>query len=124
MSLASLFVGYLGQEFILYDRTSPLIPNSVQLVPFLLSLFGVVLVFVVYELYLVEMVWVSNDSVLYDYFNTGGQFNYVFHHFMVFNLIYLGHYVCYRNLDRGLFEMMGPKGFSRLLIFYTKKSSN
>ena len=43
---------------------------------------------------------------------------------MTFNLLNLGHLVTYRVINRGLLEIMGHKGTSRILIRLTQNISN
>ena len=47
-------MGYFGKELILSNIISPIIPNYVKMAPLLLSLFGALLAFVVYDRGLVE----------------------------------------------------------------------
>lgn len=37
-------------------------------------------------------------------------------HFVVYNILNFAHVVTYRVIDRGLLEVMGPKGVSEILI--------
>lgn len=49
LAFGSIFVGYLGKELILSNTLSPIISNSVKIVPLLLSILGALLAFVVYD---------------------------------------------------------------------------
>lgn len=44
-----MFVGYWGKELILSNIVPPIIPDSVKIVPLILSLLGVLLAFGVYD---------------------------------------------------------------------------
>lgn len=62
--------------------------------------------------------------MVYTFFNSAWQFNYVINHFIVLNILNFSHLVTYRVIDRGLLEIIGPNGVSRLLIKLTQKISN
>ena len=61
---------------------------------------------------------------VYTFFNSAWQFNYVINHFIVSNIWKFGHLVTYRIIDRGILEVIGPKGISRILIKLTQDISN
>lgn len=42
---------------------------------------------------------------------------------MIFHLLNFAHLVTYRVIDRGLLEIMGPKGLTRVLIRLTQNIS-
>lgn len=60
----------------------------------------------------------------YTFFNSAWQFNYVINHFIVSNIWKFGHLVTYRVIDRGILEIIGPKGISKILIKLTQNISN
>ena len=62
--------------------------------------------------------------MVYTFFNSAWQFNYVINHFIVSNIWKFGHLVTYRIIDRGILEVIGPKGISRILIKLTQNISN
>lgn len=62
--------------------------------------------------------------MVYTFFNSAWQFNYVINHFIVNNIWRFGHLVTYRIIDRGILEIIGPKGISRILIKLTQNISN
>ena len=49
LALGSIFVGYLGKEVVISNVIPPMIPNSVKVVPLVLSLLGAFLAFVIYD---------------------------------------------------------------------------
>lgn len=67
---------------------------------------------------------VSIYHMVYTFFNSAWQFNYVINHFIVSNIWRFGHLVTYRIIDRGILEIIGPKGISRILIKLTQNISN
>ena len=75
-----------------------------------------------------EGVWgrsvINMYHMVYTFFNSAWQFNYVINHFIVSNIWKFGHLVTYRIIDRGILEVIGPKGISRILIKLTQNISN
>lgn len=160
LAFGSIFVGYLGKEVILSNVISPIVSNSVKVVPLILSMLGAFLGFVVYErlvgfpkswyfpinykktifqnegssmkerLFLnltIEhsgRIVVNIYHMVYTFFNSAWQFNYVINHFIVSNIWKFGHLVTYRIIDRGILEIIGPRGISRILIKLTQNISN
>lgn len=108
--------------------------------PLLLSLFGVLWAFMVYDYFslkykiikirdLVENAGLMGRVLdfyymVYTFFNSAWQFNYVINSFIVFNIMNFAHLVTYRVIDRGVLEVAGPYGASRLLIRLTQNISN
>nr|YP_001633646.1 NADH dehydrogenase subunit 5 [Negombata magnifica]CAM06611.1 NADH dehydrogenase subunit 5 [Negombata magnifica] len=140
LAFGSIFVGYFGKELILSNIIPPIISNSVKVVPLLLSLLGALLAFVVYDYISLKLKFIRIRGLVekaewrglmldlyymvYTFFNSAWQFNYVINHFIVLNILNFAHLVTYRIIDRGLLEIIGPNGISRLLIRLTQKISN
>ena len=132
LAFGSIFVGYLGKEIVLSNVMGPVVTNSVKMIPLLFSLFGGMLAFVVYNYFLVYPAWWGsrkgfwlyiNHSV-YTFFNSAWQFNYIINHFIVKNIWKFGHLITYRVIDRGLLEIIGPRGISNVFINLTQNISN
>lgn len=135
LALGSIFVGYLGKELLLSNIIPPIIFNSVKIVPLLLSLLGGLLAFMIYDYISLKLEFLRRRTgfggigldiyyIVYTFFNTAWQFNYVINHFIVLKILNFAHLVTYRVIDRGLLEVIGPNGISRLLIGLTQKISN
>nr|YP_010426368.1 NADH dehydrogenase subunit 5 [Terpios hoshinota]USL48482.1 NADH dehydrogenase subunit 5 [Terpios hoshinota] len=150
LALGSIFVGYLGKEVVISNVIPPIISNSVKMVPLILSLLGALLAFVIYDrvtrgrvvrvnsvinvrssLYTNEIRGDDEKSkgawlfhIVYTFFNSAWQFNYVINHFIVSNVWKFGHLVTYRIIDRGILETIGPSGISKVLISLTQTISN
>lgn len=140
MALGSIFVGYFGKELLLSNIIPPIIGNWVKIVPLLLSLLGALLAFAVYDYFslklklirirgLVENVGLMGRVfdfyyTVYTFLNSAWQFNYVINNFFILNILNFAHLVTYRVIDRGLLEIIGPNGISRLLIRLTQNISN
>ena len=152
LAFGSIFVGYLGKEVILSNVTPPIISNSVKVVPLILSTLGMFLAIAVYERFMgVPKFWylpinykktiyqnktsimkdgglrravINMYHMVYTFLNSAWQFNYVINHFIVSNIWKFGHLITYRIIDRGILEVVGPKGISRILIKLTQNISN
>lgn len=153
LALGSIFVGYWGKEVILSNVIPPIVSNYVKVVPLILSTLGVFLAIIGYDWGLPKLRYfpinykkiiyqnVKNKTLLmkggdwgrsvinmfhmvYTFLNSAWQFNYVINHFIVSNIWKFGHLVTYRIIDRGILEVIGPKGISRILIKLTQNISN
>ena len=62
--------------------------------------------------------------VLYTFFNSAWQFNYIINNFFVNYIWKFGHLITYRIIDRGVLEIIGPRGAAQLLIRSTQRVSN
>ncbi len=128
LAFGSIFIGYLGKEILLSTVILPIIPNSIKLVPLIFSLFGASLVFFIYDNSL-EKLRLNNlfkwlFHIIYTFLNSAWQFNYVINHFIINNIWKVGHIITYRLIDRGLLEIIGPKGISIIIIKLTQFISN
>lgn len=119
LGFGSIFVGYLAKEVVLSNTISPVVYNFIKITPFVLSLLGMLLAFIVYN----SGVW-GSQRVLYTFFNSAWQFNYIINNFFVNYIWKFGHLITYRIIDRGLLEIIGPRGASQLLIRSTQRVSN
>jgi NADH-ubiquinone oxidoreductase chain 5 len=54
--------------------------------------------------------------MVYTFLNSAWQYNYIINNFIIFNILNFSHLITYRVIDRGLLEIIGPKGISELLI--------
>ena len=121
LGLGSIFVGYLAKEVVLSNVINPVVSNFIKITPFVLSLLGMFLAFIIYSS---GVVFKGGQRVLYTFFNSAWQFNYVINNFIVNYIWKFGHLITYRIIDRGLLEIIGPKGASQLLIRSTQRVSN
>ena len=49
LAFASIFVGFLVKEMVLSNTIYPMVPSFIKIAPFILSLLGMLLVFIVYS---------------------------------------------------------------------------
>ena len=127
LAFGSIFAGYLGKEIVLSNVILPIISNSAKMVPLILSLLGALLAFVHYNRVTINRTEGRSEwfyHIVYTFFNSAWQFNYVINHFIVSNIWKFGHLITYRIIDRGILEIIGPKGLSKIFINLTQNISN
>ena len=135
LALGSLFVGYLGKEISLSTVIGPIIANSAKLTPLVFSLLGALFAFIIYYNSIAFKIYqdigadarsMLNNSyqAIYTFLSSAWQFNYIINHFIVSNVWKFAHLVTYRIIDRGLLEIVGPRGVSAILIRLTQNISN
>nr|QJS34652.1 NADH dehydrogenase subunit 5 [Stichopathes sp. n. NB-2020] len=128
LALGSLFVGYLTKEVIWSFQATlpPIIPISIKLMPVVFSLLGAALAIVLYH-YSAHAFRVLGSPIGlagYTFLYSAWQFNYIINHFLVKSVWRAGHLMSYRTLDRGVLELVGPKGVSNFMIKLTQGISN
>ena len=129
LAFGSIFVGYLAKEIVLSNIIPPIVSNIVKLIPLFFSLFGAIFAFLVYNSSIASKIWnpYSDQNLyhkIYTFFNSAWQFNYIINHFLILNIWKVGHLITYRVIDRGLLEILGPRGISKILIKLTQNISN
>nr|YP_001648494.1 NADH dehydrogenase subunit 5 [Topsentia ophiraphidites]ABW83856.1 NADH dehydrogenase subunit 5 [Topsentia ophiraphidites] len=135
LALGSIFVGYLAKEAVLSNVIPPIISNTIKIIPLLFSLFGAIFAFSLYNSTIVGRIWGPYPAQdknqnwnlyhkFYTFFNSAWQFNYIINHFLVRNIWKFGHLITYRVIDRGLLEIIGPRGISKIFIKLTQNMSN
>nr|YP_009730019.1 NADH dehydrogenase subunit 5 [Goniopora djiboutiensis]QHY00012.1 NADH dehydrogenase subunit 5 [Goniopora djiboutiensis] len=127
LALGSLFVGYLAKEVVWsFQITSPpVVSLPIKLLPVSLSLGGAVLVIVLY-FYSVPFFKVPSfmGRISYTFLYSAWQFNYVLNYFLAKKAWKGGHQISYRTMDKGILELVGPKGISNFLIELARGLSN
>nr|QJS34504.1 NADH dehydrogenase subunit 5 [Leiopathes cf. glaberrima NB-2020]QJS34518.1 NADH dehydrogenase subunit 5 [Leiopathes expansa]QJS34532.1 NADH dehydrogenase subunit 5 [Leiopathes montana]WQH63094.1 NADH dehydrogenase subunit 5 [Leiopathes sp.] len=128
LALGSLFVGYLTKEVIWSFQATlpPIIPISIKLMPVVFSLLGAALAIVLYHYsaYTFSAPGSPISLASYTFLYSAWQFNYIINHFLVKSVWRAGHLISYRTLDRGVLELVGPKGISNSMIKLTQGISN
>nr|YP_009861058.1 NADH dehydrogenase subunit 5 [Jaagichlorella hainangensis]QKJ84914.1 NADH dehydrogenase subunit 5 [Jaagichlorella hainangensis] len=135
LALGSIFVGFCGKDMIIGLGTtfwssaifilpkftnileSEFIPQSVKLLPFVLTLFGIVLAFFVNvnnnyrkKAYALK---ISNWFLrLYSMFNKRWFFDKVYNDFLTQRLLNFGYTVSFKSIDKGVLEILGPNGIT------------
>lgn len=101
---------------------SPIIPTSIKLMPVIFSLWGAGAAVILYH-YSSRIFKAPTSPVGlagYTFLYSAWQFNYIINHFLVQNVWRLGHLITYRAFDKGILELIGPKGISKFVITLTQ----
>nr|YP_009159650.1 NADH dehydrogenase subunit 5 [Antholoba achates]AKQ50923.1 NADH dehydrogenase subunit 5 [Antholoba achates] len=128
LALGSIFVGYLTKEVIwsFQITLSPIVPTFIKLLPVIFSLFGAGVAIILYHYS--SQVFKAPVSPVglagYTFLYSAWQFNYIVNHFLVQNVWRLGHLITFRTLDKGVLELIGPRGLSQFIIRLTQEISN
>lgn len=130
LALGSIFVGYLAKEITLTNIVHPIVPNYIKILPVILSLSGGLSALLLYNGLWAFYVLTGGASrgyiyhSIYTFLNSAWQFNYIINHFIITNVWNFGHLISYKVIDRGLLEILGPRGLSFVIINITQKISN
>ena len=134
LALGSIFMGYLAKEITLSNIVHPIIPNYIKILPTILSLSGGLCALLLYNRFWGYYILMGaqgetplNKNIyhfMYTFLNSAWQFNYIINHFIIANLWKFGHLISYKVIDRGLLEIIGPRGISFVIINITQKISN
>ena len=124
LAFGSIFVGYFTKEMVMTNSITPIVDNLIKITPFVLSLLGILMAFSVTRWSPALLQQGNRSRVLYTFFNSAWQFNFIINNFFVNSIWKFGHLISYRIIDRGLLEFLGPRGASLLAIRATQGVSN
>jgi len=142
LSVGSIFSGYfskdifigLGSDFfvdtiyilpqnnIIMD--SEFIPVYIKLLPTILSLFGILICLLVlnyFEYFLIQLKNVKYYWFFYKFLIHKWYFDFIYNELIAKKFLIVSYEVCFKILDKGFVEIIGPKGFSS---FFYKLSFN
>nr|YP_001648669.1 NADH dehydrogenase subunit 5 [Igernella notabilis]ABW83949.1 NADH dehydrogenase subunit 5 [Igernella notabilis] len=117
--LGSIFNGFIMKEVLLSNMVTPFINTHTKMIPILFSIVGGVSAFFIYNNFIKYRLY----HVLYTFINSAWQFNYLMNHFLTKSLWKFGYYISYKIVDRGVLEIIGPRGLIRVFTKLTKKLS-
>lgn len=136
LSIGSIFVGYIFKDMFIGMGTSffgnsifVLAPNVnlieaefldpiIKFTPVIFSIFGALLSIYFYHSFSASVLAFKTSSLgmkLYTFFNSKWHFDYIYNSFIVTSVLYFGNTICYKLIDRGVIELLGPTGISRVL---------
>lgn len=119
LALGSIFNGFLMKEILLSNMITPVINTHIKMIPVLFSVVGGVAAFFIYN----NFIRYSIYHIIYTFLNSAWQFNYLMNHFLTTNLWKFGYLITYKVVDRGILEIIGPRGLISIFIKLTKKLS-
>ena len=122
LGIGSILVGYIAQNLVFAPgvRPLPLVPTVVSLAPVIMSVTGILLVFILrpYIIY-----YITRPSI-YGFLFYAWEFNQIANYYIGSTVWKFGHTVSYRTIDRGILEILGPTGIARFLVDRTKELSS
>ena len=140
LTLPSIFIGFyckdmfigLGSNFwgnaifVLPENMNRLdsefIPQTFKTLPVFFSLTGAVLAFLLYTFFnnfLFKLKISVLGKKLYNFLNRKWFFDKFYNEYIAQNLLKFSYRICYKIIDRGIVEVLGPMGLSKII---TKKS--
>jgi len=145
LAFGSIFVGFLAKDlflgigvdtwnhalFQLVSHNSSIeaefLSFYIKLIPLIFSLAGVFLAIILYDVYeikFVNLVYYKNLYYFYSFFSKKWYFDIIYNHFIVRKILYFGYNISFKQIDRGLIELLGPLGITRLISVISKQISS
>lgn len=136
LTIPSIFIGYYTKDMIIGMGThfwgnaiyvapknmnaidAEFIPQIWKLLPVCLSIFGASLSFYLYTFgsrILYDWKLSSTGKSFYNFFNKKWFFDKVYNEYITQSFLSFGYHISYKTIDRGIIELLGPYGFSRLV---------
>lgn len=136
LTFGSVFIGFLTKDMMIGLGTpfwgnaiytlpsnsilgdAEFIPLSIKLLPLVFSMSGFIISFVFYEI--MSYYRPNFTYLIYNFLNRKWFFDKIYNEFINQRILYYGHNVSYKSLDRGSIELLGPEGLTRAIPRYTK----
>ena len=136
LSIGSIFTGYMTRDFFIglgsdfyidsiYTLStnviiidSEFIPTTIKLIPTFLSISGIflsLLVLIFFEHLLVTFRYYYFTNKIYKFLVHKWYFDYIQNELLAKNFLTVCYNFCFKVLDKGLVELVGPKGFTAIL---------
>ena len=145
LGIGSIFIGFLFKDLFLglgVDTwnislfqlvthisyfESEFLDFKIKLIPFIFSISGLFLAICIYQIFEKKFSSLSiykNIYYIYTFFIKKWYFDNIYNKFIVNTFFFIGYHISFKLLDRGLFELIGPLGITRLISNLIKKISN
>nr|YP_010830634.1 NADH dehydrogenase subunit 5 [Homophyllia bowerbanki]WFF50348.1 NADH dehydrogenase subunit 5 [Homophyllia bowerbanki] len=124
LALGSIFGGYFCKEMFWCFQmgTFPVLFLSIKLLPVFLSLVGVFGVLFFFYFFLSKTLFFFFS--IYCFLGSAWQINYSFNFFFIKKIYKIGHIITNLTLDKGVLELIGPKGIVNFLILQVQRLSS
>ena len=146
LAIGSIFLGYCGKDMMIGIGTdfwgnalftlpensnileSHYIPQTVKMIPFIFTITGIILAFFVSQHKTIRRVSYSFKIspiglYLYKMLNKRWFFDKVYNDYLAGKALDFGYTVSFKGLDKGIFEILGPKGITLVLSKTTREST-
>nr|YP_006576268.1 NADH dehydrogenase subunit 5 [Madrepora oculata]AFN40620.1 NADH dehydrogenase subunit 5 [Madrepora oculata] len=124
LALGSIFWGYLCKEVVWSFQmgVSPVLFLKIKILPVLLSVLGgFSVVFLFYYFFSKKLFFIL---YVYGFLSSAWQINFFFNFFFVKKIYKIGSNVFNLTVDKGVLELVGPKGLIQFFILQVQKISN
>jgi NADH-ubiquinone oxidoreductase chain 5 len=114
----SIFV--LSSNLIIID--SEFIPFYIKLIPTILSLFGMfsgVFFIAYFEYFFVKFRFFSLSNKVYNFLIHKWYFDFIYNDLIAKNFLIVSYNICFKLLDKGFVELIGPKGISYIIYKFS-----
>lgn len=136
LSILSIFIGYFSQDFFIgfgtafWGSSLFVLPQNYslsdiefldiffKLLPFFFTLFGLFLSFFIYTFWLTSFFKLKrskNFKNAYSFFNKKWYFDRIYNQFVSQEVLLLSHAYSYKDVDRGVVEILGPFGIIHVI---------
>nr|YP_010323267.1 NADH dehydrogenase subunit 5 [Leptophyton benayahui]UKP88402.1 NADH dehydrogenase subunit 5 [Leptophyton benayahui] len=118
LAIGGILVGYIAQNTVFAGgiRPLPLVPSTVAVMPVILSVGGILLVFILPTL--------VRSLPLFNFLVRAWEFTPIANYYIGRPMWKFGHIVSYRTVDRGVLETLGPTGIAKFIITLTQNLSS
>jgi NADH-ubiquinone oxidoreductase chain 5 len=89
----------------------------------MLGVFSSMLLYSIFESRLISLTVYKNFYYFYSFLIKKWYFDVIYNHYIVHNVLYFGYNISFKLIDRGLIELIGPLGITRLITIVSKKVS-
>jgi NADH-ubiquinone oxidoreductase chain 5 len=136
LAVGSIFIGFLLKDFIIglgvnsWQNTIFFLPQRIllleieyiplyfKLLPVILSITGAILSLTVFSLYnktIYNLKLTKIGNMIYKFFVKKWFFDLIYFFFIVKPILYCGYNITFKLVDRGLIEIFGPLGLTRII---------
>nr|YP_010322720.1 NADH dehydrogenase subunit 5 [Arula petunia]UKP87338.1 NADH dehydrogenase subunit 5 [Arula petunia] len=122
LAIGSILIGYIAQNMVFAPslRPLPLVPTIVALAPVIMSVTGILLVFILRP----YIIYYTTRPSIYGFLFYAWEFNQIVNYYIGSTVWKFGHIVSYRTIDRGILEILGPTGIAQFIVNRTKELSS
>ena len=141
LTIPSIFIGFFTKDMLIglgtdfWGNSVFILPKNMnridaefidqfyKLIPVVLSLFGAISAYYFYTFcnFLLFKIKISKiGKNFFNFLNRKWFFDKVFNEYLTQSLMKFGYRTCYKIIDRGIIEILGPHGFSKIILKESK----
>jgi NADH-ubiquinone oxidoreductase chain 5 len=144
LCLGSIFIGFIAKDLFIglgvdtWNNSlfqlpthisffeAEFLPFYIKLIPLIFSLFGILLSFLVFKIFELQIISLSiykKTYYFYSFFVKKWYFDVIYNYYIVKSILYFGYNISFKLIDRGIIEYLGPLGITRFLSVFSKNIS-